>query len=429
MALPRKHNLEQLKKLRAMTKGQDIGDIVAKGEKKPESMMPNAFWIDNPIDRNIDTYEGFIKKDNKLKMDKKVNEQHTMDDTAFILFDNYLASPESIDIERKDPERVVQEIIKLNRHKYDNSELNTIKGELLALVNDYRDEYVSESVYNRGKGPGNNDFFNNNFKQVLTSQLSPSILQIGKFVKVGKIEGIIDSVDNDFVYISNSDGVEKVPYKKFLKSLQTLENIDSKSGLPSEFWTVEEYQSWPDEDDDIDVMEPEIQIDEPEIQIDEDEEEEIQIEDLYDFDDTGHGKPIPRRKPPKPGIRRIGVSPRRPGVIEKPDEFPYHPGEPHRRPGIYGTEDNPLGLPPQQLNRRNENVYIDEDKKKVKCDDCGQMVIDTYDAKIAHIYNKHFYIPQMDGSTPTKIEQGRPVTWPYGGKVEQKLVNKYFPTK
>jgi len=72
MSLPRKHNLEQLKRIRKLTKG-DIGDIVSKESKKKEKDMPNSYWMNNPLDRNVDTYESFIKKDNKSKINESYN--------------------------------------------------------------------------------------------------------------------------------------------------------------------------------------------------------------------------------------------------------------------------------------------------------------------------------------------------------------------
>ena len=55
-------SLRQLKKLRQEVKGKDINDLVSKAE----THFPNVYWMDNPVDGGrIQSYEDFIKKDNK----------------------------------------------------------------------------------------------------------------------------------------------------------------------------------------------------------------------------------------------------------------------------------------------------------------------------------------------------------------------------
>lgn len=55
-------SIRQLKKLRQDVKGIDINDKVA----KDETHFPNVYWMDNPVDGGrIQSYEDFIKKDNK----------------------------------------------------------------------------------------------------------------------------------------------------------------------------------------------------------------------------------------------------------------------------------------------------------------------------------------------------------------------------
>jgi hypothetical protein len=53
MPVSRKHNLDQLKRLRKQTRGVDIGDRVSKAE----AGFANCIHMDNPIDRHVDTYE------------------------------------------------------------------------------------------------------------------------------------------------------------------------------------------------------------------------------------------------------------------------------------------------------------------------------------------------------------------------------------
>ena len=388
MSLPRKHNLDQLKRLRSLTKGKDIGDIVKKGEKRKESNMPNAYWIDNPLDRKIDTYESFIKKDNKLKT-KPIMEEYTFDDQSFIIWQNYLMqNKEFVKNNYMNIDLIVRDIIDKNEYK---EGIDDMSDDFYGLVDNYLNtEMVDESVYNRGVGPGNDDFFRNNVKQILTSQKGTNLLQIGKFVKVGKIEGYISSIDNDNVYISSTLGdnkLEKLSFKKFIKELSNDGKINENSGLHSEFWTDNSnefndeygYQPSPNQyNPDVETEEyEEDEVIQPERE-EEYEEEVIQPEvddEYYEFDE---------------------------------DEFSF------------GTEDNP-----------NDNRFVYENIyknnfKTVKCSDCGEMVEDTYESKVAHIYNKHFNKPEMDGSVPSRV-YSYDNTWPQGGKKTQELVKLYFP--
>lgn len=61
-ALPRKETVDQLKKIRKVTKGIDIGDRVSKMYKQGS----NIHYIQNPIDSGIESYEDFEKKNKKF---------------------------------------------------------------------------------------------------------------------------------------------------------------------------------------------------------------------------------------------------------------------------------------------------------------------------------------------------------------------------
>jgi hypothetical protein len=98
---------------------------------------------------------------------------------------------------------------------------------------------TTESVNNKGMGPGNNDFFRNNFKQKNSSRISTDIFKVGKYLQIGNTEGFIDSIDEDFVYITKLPGVgeiEKISYKDLMRKIK-FSKINENSGLPSEFWT------------------------------------------------------------------------------------------------------------------------------------------------------------------------------------------------
>jgi len=61
-SLPRKSSVDQLKKLRKLTKGIDIGDRIADMSKK----SANIHYIQNPIDTGIESYEDFEKDTDKV---------------------------------------------------------------------------------------------------------------------------------------------------------------------------------------------------------------------------------------------------------------------------------------------------------------------------------------------------------------------------
>ena len=412
MALPRKHNLEQMKKLRQLSKG-DIGDVVAKGQKKKESGMANSYWIDNPLDRSIDTYESFIKKDNKLTPKSMMKEKLNQGDDSLILWENYINQNEDfVNKNFMNKDLIILDIVK--KYDYKNG-INKMSEKFEILLDEHLNlGSTSESVHNKGMGPGNTSFYSNSSKQVLTPQLSIDLLQIGKFVKVGKIEGYINSLDEENVYISTVPGlgtIEKVPFKKFLKQIKEDGKILENSGFPSEFWTEEpESGFWEDEPDtlvapDEEVEETQTEYEEEheyEVQREYEEEHEYEVQNEFDVENYEklRGKPG-RPRPPKETNTPIKTTP--------PIDKPVGP--------VRGTEDNPSGI--------RENVYVN-DFKSVKCDDCGQLVEDTYKAKVGHIYNKHFNKTEMDGAVPQKVDS-YDTTWPQGGAQVQKQIKKYFP--
>ena len=55
-ALPRKRSVDQLKKLRKLTKGTDIGDKISDMNKQGA----NIHYIHNPVDTGIESYEDYM---------------------------------------------------------------------------------------------------------------------------------------------------------------------------------------------------------------------------------------------------------------------------------------------------------------------------------------------------------------------------------
>jgi hypothetical protein len=67
MPLPSQHSVDQLKKLRAISKSTDIGDKIAKYNGA------NEIGDKNIIDTNVESYEKYMKKNKKFKANKYNN--------------------------------------------------------------------------------------------------------------------------------------------------------------------------------------------------------------------------------------------------------------------------------------------------------------------------------------------------------------------
>jgi|688.fasta_scaffold126993_4 hypothetical protein len=62
-SLPRQKSINQLKKLRKMTKGMDIGDRVPNMKKQGA----NIHFMHNPVDSGVESYEDFEKHNKKFQ--------------------------------------------------------------------------------------------------------------------------------------------------------------------------------------------------------------------------------------------------------------------------------------------------------------------------------------------------------------------------
>jgi len=298
MSLPRKRNIEQLKRLRKQI-GEDIGD---KTNKKNIKSMNNLNWTNNPLDRKIDTYEGFVESQKIGKKNKStIKENLKFDEEAFVIWENYLMENEDfVKSHYDDRELIINDILE----KYDYKEgVDSMVDEFFMYLDSYLEGDLTystnESVYNRGVGPGNFGLFKNNVKDKPSFRNSTDIFKVGKYIQVGNIEGFIDSVDEDYIYITKLQGVgkiEKVSYKEMMKKIK-FSKINENSGLPSEFWD-DEYDEdnfiddYDENDNNMIVQEPEIETQEEqeqEIQIDDDPEIEIEIEN-YGTEDNPNGK-------------------------------------------------------------------------------------------------------------------------------------------
>jgi hypothetical protein len=61
-SLPRQQTVDQLKKLRKLTKGVDIGDRISDMNKQGANIQ----YIQNPIDTGVESYEDYQKHNKKF---------------------------------------------------------------------------------------------------------------------------------------------------------------------------------------------------------------------------------------------------------------------------------------------------------------------------------------------------------------------------
>jgi len=137
--LPRETSVRQLKKLRAETKGTDIGDLTA-GDRLNHN-IPNLQYIGNPVDTGIDSYEDFTEKDNSLqtiafksklvnkplvKGEKKVKEN--MENIK--KFEDYDVNDEELDEKYSDLEREIINTLKLRKRREIRDKISPIFDEM-----------------------------------------------------------------------------------------------------------------------------------------------------------------------------------------------------------------------------------------------------------------------------------------------------------
>ena len=61
-SLPQQSTVDQLKKLRKIMKGIDVGDKISDMNKEGANIM----WIRNPIDTGVESYQDYQKKSKKF---------------------------------------------------------------------------------------------------------------------------------------------------------------------------------------------------------------------------------------------------------------------------------------------------------------------------------------------------------------------------
>lgn len=195
--------------------------------------------------------------------------------------------------------------------------------------------FVKESVENKGVGPGNQDLFPSAPKRqtINRSNQTMDFLRVGKHIFTKKIDGFIDSVQNENIFITDRITGELRQYslKEVLKELtqkkddkNTSSTVQGFQGTPA--WAVnqkiyedsgfdpDKYEFEQDDDTVTDLAQ------ELKYGIDDDGEEEDDIDDVRMNNE-------------------IGLD------------------DPERNRMLYGTEDNPEGLPNKGMRREmpNEN--------------------------------------------------------------------------
>jgi hypothetical protein len=188
--------------------------------------------------------------------------------------------------------------------------------------------FIRESVANRGKGPGNNDLFLNTPKKQTINQSNQTVdfLRSGKHIKTNDIDGFVDSIQNERIYISDrlTGEIKAYSIKEVLKGIGKYDvekmpsTVSGFEGTPA--WAKKQkiYESL--EDDEF----PDIENPEDEINIDDDDYDDDDYDDDYDDDDDMNNDGT---------INRNGNS------------------DSQADPLVYGTEDNPEGDPDKGIGK------------------------------------------------------------------------------
>ena len=83
--------------------------------------------------------------------------------------------------------------------------------------------FLKESVENRGVGPGNSDMFPSSPKKQTINKNNPTMdfLRVGKHIKTNKIDGFIDSIESNNIYIldGTTGEIKRFSIKDVLKNI------------------------------------------------------------------------------------------------------------------------------------------------------------------------------------------------------------------
>jgi hypothetical protein len=162
MALIRKSSLDQLKKLRGEVNkaGGDIADKVAKGSRRKENKMANSIWMDNPVDRQVDTINQHI---------------HIENENRVVPFSEFKQVNEDVSVftEGPDVDKSPQDIMR---------DMNNVKN-WSTWVN------LNNTRQNRD-------------------------ISAGKYINVGEIKGYVNRIEGNKIFIETLNG-DKNPIKEY----------------------------------------------------------------------------------------------------------------------------------------------------------------------------------------------------------------------
>lgn len=214
--LPRETSERQLKMLRKLTKGTDIGDLTA-GDRLNHN-IPNLQYIGNPVDMGIDSYEDFTEKDNQLqtiafksklcnKPLVKENKQKNMKKMNNLISLNEYHSPDYEPLPSKVPEELEPYYLdKLHKRRY-------------AEEPDYKEKWDEEKV-----------------RQKNSEEEINRINAIKKDLEINRFDDFEEEIAESEIYV-NDDNVRLSNYKD---PKDDYDNRDVEPGY---------YEEYPDEDD------------------------------------------------------------------------------------------------------------------------------------------------------------------------------------
>lgn len=267
------------------------------------------------------------------------------------------------------------------------------------MIKDFKN-FVKESVENKGKGPGNQDLMPSAPKKQTINRSIPTMdfLRIGKHIKTNKIDGFIDSVQNENIYISDriTGEITKYSLKEILKEITKPKKINE--GLEQRINQVQT----------IDTDENEITHEDQIDNIDDDEDDEVVDIDELD-EDVYYDKGELVGDTYNPGLQSddddididiVETSPSK----EKEEWYEGDEEEYQEQNRFRGTEDNPIS-------RRNNESWIkywekfNKNQIEVIEDLEEDDVIDEYEEneeEVPHIGNE---ANPIESRKRTKIEE------------------------
>lgn len=213
MPLLRKSSKDQLKKIRDIVKknGGDIADKTTKYDSK----LPNLYWLHNPSDTNIDTYEDNYTLGNNTKISKTKMNKHVK------TFEQY--ESEQLGMNRI-PELYIKQWLDYYNLWCDE---NKTESKFQSLCDIYSDDDILE-IFNKSKiYCDEHSIFLDGQEFMKASYVKEDknldILRVGKGIDLGDVKGIINRLEGKFVYIETEGGkIVCVPIGKVLKKLKQL---------------------------------------------------------------------------------------------------------------------------------------------------------------------------------------------------------------